>query len=128
VISALLIVLALIPAALGAAELRTVDSEEFFSRYEQARAEGVGTVLDVRTPGEFDRGRAPEALNLDFYDAAFRQSLEALDREEPYFIYCNSGNRSGRALRMMKDMGFQEVYDLSGGWSRNREALREMGE
>jgi rhodanese-related sulfurtransferase len=31
------------------------------------------------------------------------------------FVYCKAGSRSGSAVDIMEDMGFKEIYDLSGG-------------
>ncbi|MFC1962950.1 rhodanese-like domain-containing protein [Chloroflexota bacterium] len=75
------------------------------------------TMLDVRTPGEFKAGHIEGAINLDFYSASFSDELAKLNRENTYFVYCSSGNRSGQAMKMMGSLGFNEVYNLSGGMS-----------
>lgn len=72
-------------------------------------------VLDVRTPGEFAQGHLATATNVDFYAATFRAQLEAMDKARTYLVYCHSGNRSGQATQLMRDLGFQHVYDLQGG-------------
>ena len=45
----------------------------------------------------------------------FKEDLDKLDKDKAYFIYCRSGNRSGRAMPIMKELGFKEVYNLSVG-------------
>jgi len=80
-----------------------------------------GTYLDVRTPGEVQRGHLPNASVIDFNDPKFQQKVELLPREKPVFVYCASGVRSGAAAAMMAQMGFTRVYDLQGGigsWAR----------
>jgi rhodanese-related sulfurtransferase len=72
-------------------------------------------VLDIRTPQEYAEGRLAGSSNLDFYEPDFAQSLDALDKDLPYFVYCRSGNRSSEAIETMKDLGFTEVYELDGG-------------
>lgn len=72
-------------------------------------------VLDIRTPEEFDSGHIAGAGNLDFYEPDFAESLDSLDKDLPYFVYCRSGNRSATAIETMKDLGFTEVYELDGG-------------
>ena len=72
-------------------------------------------VLDVRTPEEFTEGHLSGAANLDFYAAEFVDQLDALDKDQPYFVYCRSGNRSGQTMDIMRDLGFTEVYELDGG-------------
>ena len=48
-----------------------------------------------------------------FADAADR--IGELDRDLPYVLYCNSGNRSADAAQLMTDLGFSEVYEVDGG-------------
>lgn len=72
-------------------------------------------LLDVRTPEEFDAGHLAGATNVDFYAAEFTAQLDALDKEQPYFVYCRSGNRSAQTIEIMRDLGFSEVYELEGG-------------
>jgi len=72
-------------------------------------------VLDIRTPQEFTGGHIAGAVNLDFYEPDFAASLDELAKDLPYFVYCNSGNRSATAIETMKDLGFAEVYELDGG-------------
>ena len=72
-------------------------------------------IIDVRTPQEFANEHIEDALNLDYYSEKFRDELNKLDKEKTYLIYCRSGNRSGKALSMMKELGFREVYNMLGG-------------
>jgi rhodanese-related sulfurtransferase len=73
------------------------------------------TLIDLRTAEEIAAGYIDGAAQLDFYAADFEQRLESLPRDGHYLIYCNSGNRSGTALRLMKDLGFEQVTELDGG-------------
>jgi rhodanese-related sulfurtransferase len=72
-------------------------------------------VLDVRTPEEFADARIAGAINVDYYAADFRDQLDELDKEATYVLYCRSGNRSEDANRIMRDLGFAEVYEVDGG-------------
>ena len=72
-------------------------------------------VLDIRTPEEYAEGHIAGSSNLDFYEPDFAASLDQLDKDLPYFVYCRSGNRSSSAIETMKDLGFAEVYELDGG-------------
>ncbi len=72
-------------------------------------------VVDVRTPEEFSEGRIERAELIDFNAAGFRERIGELDRDDTYFIYCRSGNRSGQATAIMAELGFTKVYDLDGG-------------
>jgi rhodanese-related sulfurtransferase len=72
-------------------------------------------VLDIRTPEEFAAGHIAGAVNVDYYEANFRDQLDTLDKGAPYVMYCRSGNRSSDARGIMEELGFQEVYELDGG-------------
>lgn len=78
-------------------------------------------VLDVRTLEEFASGRLPGAANVDIQVPRFQNRLAALDRGKTYLVYCRTGNRSTRAVRVMKSLGFQSVYHMTEGilrWER----------
>jgi len=78
-------------------------------------------IIDVRTPEEYKSGHVEDAINIDFYAEDFDEQLNKLDRDKIYLIYCQSGNRSGKALNKMKALGFKEVYNMLGGianWER----------
>lgn len=98
--------------------IHTLNAVEFKSKVDKLQNNEI--ILDIRTPQEFEAGKIYGAINIDFYSATFQKTLEKLDREKTYLIYCNSGNRSKAALGIMRNLGFQTVYELSGGiqeWS-----------
>lgn len=83
-------------------------------------------LLDVRTDAEFASGHLKGATQIDFYRDDFEEAIAALDKNQPVFVYCRSGNRSGKAAKQMKAMGFKEVYNLEGGigaWSRRNQPI-----
>ncbi len=73
------------------------------------------TVIDLRTPEEYEAGHLADSTLVDFYEPDFREQIGALDPSQPYVIYCASGNRSGQAYDIMAELGFDEVYDIDGG-------------
>ncbi|MBL1281228.1 MAG: rhodanese-like domain-containing protein [Fluviicola sp.] len=74
-------------------------------------------VIDVRTAGEVADGKIENAVNIDYFGDDFKTKIAALDKSKVTLVYCKSGGRSGKAAKMMKDLGFVEVYDLKGGYS-----------
>ena len=81
---------------------------------EKIAKEGV-VILDVRTPEEFSEGYIEGAQNIDFYREDFKTEIDFLDMKFTYAVYCRSGNRSGQAVKILHDAGFQTVYNLEGG-------------
>lgn len=83
--------------------------------FKAAAEQQQGLYLDVRTPGEVARGQIPGASNIDVNDPAFDQKVKLLDRKRPVFVYCAAGGRSRSASDRLAELGFEHVYDLSGG-------------
>lgn len=69
-------------------------------------------LIDVRTPSEYDAGHLEGATLLDLNGGEFAAALPTLDPEAEYAVYCKSGNRSGQAVAMMTEAGFENVIDL----------------
>ena len=78
-------------------------------------AESGVVTLDVRTPGEFAEGYIEGARLIDFQGGNFENEIATLDKNATYAVYCRSGNRSGQAVKVMKDAGFSNVFNMNGG-------------
>jgi rhodanese-related sulfurtransferase len=112
----ILLALALVAGACGSTQVAEatglVDSE----RAEELIGSADGLiVLDVRTPEEFAEGGLPGAILIDINSPSFTSEVEQLDTTVPYLVYCRSGNRSARAVEIMQDLGFGEIYELADG-------------
>lgn len=84
---------------------------------EQLQNDDNAFILDVRTPEEVEEGYIPNAINIDIYlGQDFLTELEKLDKGKNYYIYCRSGNRSGQACTIMNSLGFENAYNLEGGF------------
>jgi rhodanese-related sulfurtransferase len=95
--------------------LNTINPEQAFTLIQDNKNNPDFVILDVRTPEEFADGYIENAINLDFYSEVFRDELDKLDKDETYLIYCRSGNRSGRTLPIMEELGFRKVHNMHGG-------------
>ncbi|MCE6992779.1 rhodanese-like domain-containing protein [Dyadobacter sp. CY323] len=83
---------------------------------------GKAYLVDVRTPEEFSAGHLQHATNIDYNAPAFSTKLAKLDKTKPVYLYCRSGNRSGKSTDALKTLGFQEYYNIGGF-----EKLKEQG-
>ncbi len=77
-------------------------------------AAGV-TVIDVRTPEEFATGQLAGATLIDVDEPDFADRLGELDRTGEYLVDRRAGNRSGRAVALVAELGSTDVADLDGG-------------
>ncbi len=75
------------------------------------------TIIDVRTPEEYNAGHVDGALLISVEAPDFQQQIAALDPNGTYALYCRSGNRSAVAASIMAQMGYLHIYDLEGGFT-----------
>ncbi len=74
-----------------------------------------GVVIDVRTLEEYQDGHlALTDVHLDFLAGKIEKEMDNLDKNETYYLYCRTGNRSGQAMEIMRDAGFTNVYNIGG--------------
>jgi len=91
----------------------TVELDKFAELMEDRDAV---TILDVRTDREFEAGRIPGAVQINFYDNNFRDQIDQLDKDKPVLVYCAVGGRSTNAMHLLKSVGVVSVYNLEGGF------------
>lgn len=73
-----------------------------------------GILVDVRTQDEYAAGHLEGAENSDYLNGSFAESIKTRDKEKTYYLYCASGNRSGKATKLMQEAGFKNVYNIGG--------------
>ncbi|WP_332735959.1 rhodanese-like domain-containing protein [Flavihumibacter sp.] len=71
------------------------------------------TVVDVRSEEEFNLSHHPGAINIPL-DQVQQRADELGSMSKPLILYCRSGNRSGIAQAILKQLGVLEVYNGGG--------------
>jgi CRP-like cAMP-binding protein len=103
---------------LGKQDFQTLLNEPLLQwvSYDQAKqiVAGGGKWLDVRLPSEFQNFRIEDALNIPLY--FIRLKLNAIAKDIPYVLCCDTGRRSSAAAYILSERGF-EAYVLKGGLS-----------
>jgi phage shock protein E len=74
---------------------------------------GKASIVDVRTPGEYDEGHYPGAINIPLNELPSRLD-EFKEMKTPIVAYCRSGARSGMAVSLLKQSGINEVINGGG--------------
>ncbi|WP_442505984.1 rhodanese-like domain-containing protein [Novipirellula sp. SH528] len=74
-------------------------------------------VIDVRMPTEFREIHAECAHNvpLDSLDPNAVMKSRNGSADQPLYVICRSGNRSGQACKKFIDAGFENVVNVEGG-------------
>lgn len=75
-------------------------------------------LIDVRTVEEYEAGRIDDAVNFNIIDSDnFLMQIKKLDKDQPVYLYCKMGGRSSRAAELLKEEGFTQIFDYSGGYN-----------
>ena len=71
-------------------------------------------IIDVRTASEWAAGHLQSAQHLELGLVA--QNIETLveDKDQPIYLYCRSGNRSGQAKVILDGLGYSDVVNAGG--------------
>ena len=98
----------------GTSESTSNSSPQAIDVQEASRRQAAGALLvDVREPSEWSQGHAPKARLIPLDSLASR--LSEIPREREVLLICRSGNRSGTAQRQLLRLGYEQVYNVSGG-------------
>jgi len=74
-------------------------------------------IIDVRTLSEYKKGYIKDAVLMDVMKKDdFKTKTKSLDKLLPTYIYCHSGVRSLRALKILKKEGFVDIWDVREGY------------
>jgi rhodanese-related sulfurtransferase len=92
--------------------VREVDIETFA----RERTEST-TVVDVREPDEYVAAHVPGARLIPMGHLAGHLDEIDLDRDQPVYLVCASGNRSGVMGELLEARGFDTVNVLGGTYA-----------
>jgi len=74
--------------------------------FEKLIKENQGTIVDVRSPAEFQGGNVDGSINIPLQELGSRMDeLKAL--KTPLILCCASGNRSGMASQIIAQAGIE---------------------
>lgn len=71
-------------------------------------------ILDVRTEEEYNSGHIENSILISVDDLEDRAEEILKDKEQKILIYCRTGNRSNTAGKILKEMGYTNLYDFGG--------------
>lgn len=81
-----------------------------------------GIVLDVRESVEYAQGHILGARNVPMSQLEKRAAELDKLKSKPVILCCASGNRSTRAVGLLKARGLEKVFNLSGGFAAWQQA------
>ncbi len=72
-------------------------------------------LLDVREAFEFQSGHIPQAIHLPLGQLRIEIPTGVLNPDQPILAYCQKGQRSLEAARLLRTLGYNPVYSLTDG-------------
>ncbi|MEK4229920.1 rhodanese-like domain-containing protein [Solibacillus sp. FSL H8-0538] len=82
--------------------------EEFIQGYRKAQ------LIDLREQKEFEAGHILGARNIP--TTQFGQRYKEVRPDLPVYLYCQNTGRSARAALLLKKKGYNQIYQLQGGF------------
>lgn len=81
-------------------------------------------LLDVRTPDEHAIGSIEGAVNIPLYE--IRDRLDEIPRDKTIVVFCGVGLRAYHAERVLIQNGYDDVFNLSGGYKTFESATEKQ--
>lgn len=88
----------------------TLTQEQFIEGYRKAQ------LIDVREPKDFASGHILGARNIP--QTQLNQRYKEIRSDKPVYIYDQNGTRSGRVSLFLKKKGYDQLYQLQGGFKQ----------
>ena len=73
-------------------------------------------IVDVRRPVEYAEGHVENAVNIPLSDLSDPGNLVQLEERDNLYIHCTRGYRSVIAASILKQQGYNNLRNISGGW------------
>ncbi|TCI63026.1 FAD-dependent oxidoreductase [Exiguobacterium sp. SH0S2] len=81
-------------------------------------------VIDTRKAAQFEKACVDCAVNIPL--GKLREASKDLEKDKPTVVYCNGGVTGNAAQNVLRNLGFTDVYNLSGG-NKNYQLFKKHG-
>lgn len=71
-------------------------------------------IIDVREKDEYSNGHIKNAVNIPLSE--LRKRTNEIPKDEPVYVHCRTGQRSYNAVVALQNLGFNNVYNITGGF------------
>lgn len=99
----------------GGAAANTLQATQMINRQD-------AVMIDVREDAEYAKGHIVGARHIPMSQLDSRAGELQKFKSKPLIAYCESGNRSSRAVSVLRKHGFESVFNLTGGFAAWQQA------
>jgi len=99
----------------GGAAANTLQATQMINRQD-------AVMIDVREDAEYAKGHIVGSRHIPMSQLDSRVGELQKFRSKPLIAYCESGNRSSRAVSVLRKHGFESVFNLTGGYAAWQQA------
>ena len=71
-------------------------------------------IIDVRSEAEWNQGHLLKAQRVDWDKISNEITKIAPDKNKKIILYCRSGNRAGKAMKVLASMGYTDLTNAGG--------------
>lgn len=76
--------------------------------------ESGAVIIDVREINEYELSHIKGAKNIPL--SVIRENLADIPKDQPVYLHCRSGQRSYNAVLALQNLGYNNVFNISGGF------------
>lgn len=94
---------------------------QLYGRYREIKVsevrelvENKAFIIDAREKNEYEQGHLINAVNIPLSE--FRDRLSEIPKEQPVYVHCRSGQRSYNMVMALQNLGFTNVFNISGSY------------
>ena len=71
-------------------------------------------IIDVRTDGEWQNGHLQSAVHIPLSKIEEEIKTLGYSKNQEIYLYCRSGNRSGKAEKILRKLGYLNAQNIGG--------------
>ena len=92
----------------GGAQIGTLEATRLMNQ-------GSTLILDIREGADYASGHLPRARHIPLAQLSKRVDEIGKFKDKPVIVTCRTGAKAGAATRVLRQAGFNNVFELRGG-------------
>lgn len=93
--------------------LRSSTTVDMIEKMKSQNHESV--ILDVRSNQEYKEGHLNGAICIPLFELEGTINKYIPDKNKLIIVYCQSGARSKRAVKILEKLGYTNIFEIEGG-------------